>query len=166
LSPLRRRSALVVAALSLATLGGCGGGGGASGDGQAATGGQRVTTTTAPRDKSPFCVAIRKLEALGSDQAPAAGTPAEVLAQNAKLAALIDQAAASTPSDAPADVQALIADYRVLSKAIDAAGGDTAAAFSALGTSDPALTARLGQADAHRASFVFFAERCGTAPPT
>lgn len=160
---MRFWSAWVVAALSLATLAGCGSGGGASKADKAASG--REVTTTAPLDKSPFCVAIRKLEALGSDKAAAAGTPAEVLAQNSKLAALIEQVATSAPSDAPADVQALIADYRVLSDAVSAAGGDTAAAFSTLGTSEPELTARLGQADAHRASFAFFADRCGTAPP-
>ncbi|MEO7429521.1 MAG: hypothetical protein ABIY48_09090 [Acidimicrobiales bacterium] len=148
------------------TLMACGGGSdsptSATSTDRAATGADTTATTL---NKSAFCVTIRALEALGSDTATAPSTPAAVLEQNTKLAALIERAAAAVPADAPADVQGLIADYRLLSEAIAAAGGDTAAAFDSLTTTQPGLSDRLGRADAHRASFTFFAERCGTAPP-
>lgn len=123
-------------------------------------------TTTAPLDQSRFCVAIRALEALGTAPAASGGGPTEVLGQNAQLAGLIEEAAANLPKDAPGDVAVLLADYRAISEAVSAAKGDRDAAIAALTAAEPALMARVSTAGAHKAAFSFFADRCGTAPPT
>lgn len=161
------RRALLVSVLAIAAAGaGCSGGddgsGAASNDG---TGGEG-TDTTAVVEGSPFCVAIRSLEALGTEPSSGAGTPEEVLAENAQITTLVEEATANAPEDAPADVQALFDDYQLLSAAIEAAGGDTDAAFTALSAEQPALLERLSQADAHLEAFTFFADRCGTAAPS
>lgn len=158
----------LIALLGVFTLAACGGGGDAPSKADAPTDGREGATgvTAAPLDQTSFCVAIRALEALGSADATAAGTPAEVLAQNSRLAELIDEAAANAPADAPADVQHLVDDYVVLSDAIAAAGGDSEAAMATLRTEEPELVARFSRADAHKEAFTFFAERCGTAPPS
>lgn len=121
--------------------------------------------TTAAVEGSPFCVAIRSLEALGAEPSSGGGTPQEVLAQNAEVTGLVEEATANAPEDAPADVQALFDDYQLLSAAIETAGGDTQAAFATLSTEQPALIERLNRADAHLEAFTFFADRCGTAAP-
>lgn len=160
-----RRIVLVLALGAMAPLAACGGGDDAS-KGDGSTDDEAATVTTEdPRDQSPFCVAIRALEAMGSDDAAVAGTPAEVLAQNAQLTELIDEADANAPADAPADVQSLIDDYAAFADAIDAAAGDRDAAIATLTTDDPELLARFAQADAHGEAFTFFAQRCATAPP-
>jgi hypothetical protein len=123
------------------------------------------TDTTAALDGSPFCVAIRSLEALGAEPSSGAGTPEEVLAENAQVTTLVEEATANAPEDAPADVQALFDDYQLLSAAIEAAGGDTEAAFTALSADQPALMERLSQPNAHLEAFTFFSGRCGTAAP-
>jgi len=158
-------AAVVVGAL--VAVGACGGDGHVDGPGKAASakeasGDERGATTTT-LDASPFCVTIRSLEALGSEPSAAGGTPQQVLAQNAAVISLLDEATASAPEDAPSDVQALFDDYRLVSDAIAAASGDTNAAYEALTRDDPELTERLGT---HNEAFAFFAERCGTAPPT
>lgn len=151
--------------VSVAAVAGCGGGGGGS-TASDSSAGSVTTSSTAPLDRSPFCVAIRALEAFGTEASSGSGTPADVLAANARLARLIEQVAAGVPEGAPADVQSLIADYRALTQAISAAGGDTAAAFAALDASSTEVVARLSDASAHRESFAYFASHCGTAPPT
>jgi hypothetical protein len=151
------RRLLVAAVLVVAA--GCGGDDGAD----AVDGGGDQTSTTL--DQSPFCVAVRSLEELGSEPADSEGTPEEVLAQNDEIVALLEAARASTPADAPADVTALFDDYLLLSAAVTTAGGDTTAAFTALQAEQPELVARLSGPDAHRAAFQWFADRCGTAPP-
>jgi len=130
-------------------------GGSASADG---------TTTTL--DKSPFCVAIRELESLGNAPPTGERTQALVLEQNEQLAGLIEDATNNAPQDAPADVASLLDDYRVVSEAIVAAAGDTEAAMAKLRAEQPELSDRLSQPSAHREAFEFFAELCGTAPPT
>lgn len=143
----------------------CGGDGDGDRDApaQAASGDDASAATSTTLDPSPFCVTIRSLEALGSEPSSAPATPAEVLAQNASVISLLDEATASAPADAPADVQALFDDYSIVSEAVAAASGDTAAAYAALSRDDPELTTRLS---AHDEAFAFFAQRCGTAPPT
>lgn len=162
-----RRWLVLLAAGSVVVLAACSGGsdkGGGDDAGPAVTGtGDERTTTTL--DQSPFCVTIRAFEDLGSQPDAAASTPDAVLAQNAQMTALLDEATASAPDDAPADVQAMFDDYQALSDAITAAAGDTAAAFATLTTDQPELAARLEQQEVHKEAFTFFADRCGTAPP-
>ncbi|MGQ0831154.1 MAG: hypothetical protein ACT4OV_05700 [Microthrixaceae bacterium] len=148
----------------LVVLAACGGGGSAAAPTTRES--SDTTTTTAPLDQSRFCVAIRALEALGTAPAASGGGPTEVLGQNAQLAGLIEEAAANLPKDAPGDVAVLLADYRAISEAVSAAKGDRDAAIAALTAAQPALMARVSTAGAHKASFSFFADRCGTAPPT
>lgn len=121
--------------------------------------------TAEPLDQSSFCVAIRDLAALGARPSAGAGTAAQVLAQNAEFAALVEAATSDLPSDAPPVVTAFLDDNRALSAAIEASAGDKDAAVAALTSSDPALVERLTQPAAHEGAFRFFAERCGTAPP-
>jgi hypothetical protein len=144
---------------------GCGGDGHVDGPGKSTSGDEARADTTTTLDTSPFCVTIRSLEALGSEPSAAGAGPSEVLTQNASVASLLDDAAASAPDDAPADVQALFDDYRLVTDAIVATSGDTSAAYEALNRDHPGLLDRLGQPDAHREAFAFFADRCGTAPP-
>jgi hypothetical protein len=105
------------------------------------------------------------MEELGSESPAGEATPEQVLAESEETISLIDEAAANAPDDAPADVQALFDDYRVLLEAIETAKGDADAAFTALSEDEPELMARIAGAEAHREAFTFFSERCGTAPP-
>jgi hypothetical protein len=115
-------------------------------------------------DQSTFCVTIRQLEAMGRAPDGGDGSPEAALAQTAEMRALLDEAAATAPDDAPPDVQALLDDYGLLTAAIEGAGGDTAAAFEALSTGEPELMARLTlPAAGHADAFSFFADRCGIA---
>lgn len=124
-----------------------------------------ATSSTKPLDDSPFCRAIRALEALSAEEDTSGGTPEDVLAQTDEVLGLVEDATASAPADAPAEVQALFDDYQMLSAAIVAANGDLDAAFTTLSVDEPELMARLSQPDAHRTALAFFAERCGTAAP-
>lgn len=162
---MRRGLILLLTLVSVTSGAGCGGGG----DDSAASDPSAVsatTSSTAPLDRSPFCVAIRALEAFGTETSTGSRTPADVLDANARLARLVEQVAAGVPAGAPADVQSLVADYRALTQAISVANGDTSAAFAALEASSKEVVARLGDADAHRESFAYFSSHCGTAPPT
>jgi hypothetical protein len=161
---MRRLATLLASALLLAA---CGGGDDQAADGSANGDGSRdaASDTTAPLDDSPFCVAVRAMEELGSESPSGEATPEQVLAESEKTISLIDEAAANVPDDAPADVQALFDDYRVLLEAIDAADGDADAAFEALSERQPELMARIAEANAHLDAFTFFSERCGTAAP-
>ena len=85
---------------------------------------------------------------------------------NASVASLLDEATASAPEDAPADVQALFDDYRVVSEAIVAAKGDTEVASEALARDHPDVLGRLGDTAAYDDAFAFFVDRCGIAPPS
>lgn len=150
----------------LGVVGACGGNdtGGAIDTPASSTteGGASADRTTTTLDKSPFCVAIRGLEALGN--APSAGerTQALVLEQTEKLLDLVEDATNNAPQDAPTDARALLHDYRLIGDAVVAAAGDTEAAMATLASTDPGLMARLP----HREAFQFFAELCGTVPPT
>ena len=117
-------------------------------------------------DDTPFCEAARGLEALGREPAPAERSAPQVLAQNERLAGFIEVLAANRPQDAPDAVDALVADYRVLSAAIVDANGDIEAAFAVLDAEDPELSIRLGLPDSYHDAVVFFADRCGTALPS
>lgn len=163
---MARRVAIAGVVVCLGIVGACGGNdtGGAidtpassTTDVDASTGG---TTTTL--DKSPFCVAIRGLEALGNAPSTGERTQALVLEQTEKLLDLVEDATNNAPQDAPTDVSALLHDYRLIGDAVVAAAGDTEAAMATLGSTDPELMARLP----HREAFQFFAELCGTVPPT
>lgn len=118
-----------------------------------------VTTTL---NKSPFCVAIRALEGLGTEATPDDPSPARVLEQNTELAQLIEDAANNSPADAPSDVVDMLSDYRAFTQAVAQAAGDVAAALAALDQATPGFMDRLND---HREAFEFFATRCGTAPP-
>lgn len=155
-------SLLLVSAL--VALGGCGGDDGGGADAAGASDGGADDTEPA-LDQSPFCVTIRSLEDMGNEPDSGDGTPEEVLAQNDEIIRLLEDATATAPDDAPADVQSLFDDYMVLSQAITTSGGDTDAAFAALQADEPELMARLAQPDAHTEAFTFFSERCGTAAP-
>ncbi len=99
---------------------------------------------------------------IGADPAAA---PARVLADNQRLAALLDEVQASTPEDAPPELDALIDDYRAASQAIVAAGGDVEAAFAALERDVPDVVARLGSSTSHVVAYDFLVARCGISAP-
>lgn len=161
---MRRGSVLVVSLVALIAFSSCGGGGdGSAADSPSAS---VTTSTTAPLDRSPFCVAIRALDALGTETSSGAGTSTDVLDANARLARLIEQVAASAPNGAPADLRSLITDYRTLTRAIAEARGDTTAAFASLEASSNDVVTRLRDPSAHRESFAYFAAHCGTTPPS
>lgn len=148
-------------ALTLGALAACSDGGGAQ-EGAGGDGAERSEQTATTLDGSPFCKAIRSLGELSSAPAEGDGSADEVMRQSEALVALVDDATATAPDDAPGEVQVLFDDYRALADAIAAAAGDTAAAFEALGAASPAVAERLGRADAYERAFEFFTERCGT----
>ncbi len=150
--------------LAIATTA-CGSGGGAAAPTTSRPDGATADVTTTTLDGSRFCVAIRALEVLGTAPATSGGTPAQVLDQNSQLAGLITEATQDLPADAPDDVTSLLDDYRALSEAVATAAGDRDAALAGLAADDPGLIERLSDANRHRASFAYFAARCGTAPP-
>ena len=126
-----------------------------------------TTASTAPTptftgDGSAFCTAM-----LAVGQGPGAGekSPAEVLAATQELMAQLDEAQANTPEDAPADLDALLDDYRVATEAIFAAKGDVEAAFEALNVEHPDVVERLGSASSHEEAYSFLVERCGINAP-
>lgn len=120
-----------------------------------------ATTPTFVGDGSAFCDAMLGVGQIGNS---ADAAPAEVLADNEQLLALLDEAQANTPADAPADLDALLDDYRAASQAIAAAGGDVDAAFAALEEESPDVFARLSSSTSHEAGFTFLIERCGITP--
>ncbi len=162
---MRRLAPLIVSACALTGLVGCGGDGTPAppDSGLGTTDNTGLLGVSEPLDDSPFCVAIRELEALSAGTAPADASVDDVLAQNAKLAALIAAASADVPDEAPGAVETLLADYGALATAIEKANGDTVAVFAALDASDPQLADRLRLPDAYNSAVVFFSERCGTA---
>lgn len=135
-------------------------------DGAGLVTGDSSTTTTSgePVDRGPFCTSIQAIQNLGSRSAGTA-TPEEVLAQNEQLLDLIDEATATVPDGAPADVERLFDDYRAIAQAISQANGDIDAAYAALQRDEPELTARLVNPTAHLPAFEFFADRCGIPLP-
>ncbi|MEQ1786414.1 MAG: hypothetical protein ABL966_05130, partial [Acidimicrobiales bacterium] len=151
----------VVLLVALGAIGGCGG----SDDDDA-----RTTTTVDPDattpsfvgDGSAFCDAMLGVGQIGSS---ADAAPAEVLADNEELLALLDDAQANTPTDAPPDFDALLDDYRAASQAIAVAGGDVEAAFATLEQESPEVFARLSSSTSHEAGFTFLVERCGITTP-
>lgn len=164
--------ALVVAAVVLVGAAGCGSGGGDDSTDRAvattpggSVDGDSTTTVPAPLYDTPFCEAARGLDALGREPAPADRSAQEVLAQTERLAGFIEVLAATRPGDAPAAVDALVEDYRILSAAIVDAEGDIEAAFAVLDAEDPELSVRLGLPDSYHEAVVFFADRCGTSIP-
>jgi len=164
--------ALVVTAVVLAGSAGCGSGGGddtadravVTTPGGSVDGGD-TTVAPAPIFDTPFCEAARGLDALGREPAPADRSAQEVLAQTERLAGFIEVLAANRPDDAPDAVDALVADYRILSAAIVDAKGDIEAAFAVLDAEEPELTVRLGLPDSYQDAVAFFADRCGTSIP-
>jgi hypothetical protein len=165
--PTRPALALVVLAIAAAAAVGACGGGGADGEvapttttaaGPEVTSGDASTTTQATVG-GPFCTSVQAIRDLGGDAA--AATPADVLAQNEQLLDLLDEASASVPDGAPADVEGLFDDYRTIAQAIGAAAGDVDAAYASIQASDPALAARLFNPTAHLPAFEFFEGACG-----
>jgi hypothetical protein len=180
IAPARGRATLIVLAL-LGLLAGsaCSGdGGGARAETAAESGDGVITgdsTSTSQRPASPdlpgtgdetpagqgpFCDSIAAIQGLGGGEARTA-TPEQVLAQNEQMLDLLDEAAASVPEGAPADVESLFDDYRRIAEAIGEAGGDTDAAYTTIEAADPALAARLFNPTAHLPAFEFFARDCG-----
>lgn len=168
----RRRTAsvLVLAVLVTVSLGACGGGGDDETEGTLADGGDAVTvdsstttTTTGPAGTiapGPFCASIAGLQGLGAGGATTGG-PEEVLAQNEAMLDLLDEASATVPEGAPADVESLFDDYRAIAVAIGGAGGDIDAAYANIQETQPELAARLFNETAHLPAFEFFVNHCG-----
>lgn len=92
-------------------------------------------------------------------------TPEEILADNQRLAGLLDEAQTNTPEDAPADFDALLDDYRATSEAIRDADGDVDAAFAALAEDAPDVIQRLSSSKSHPGAYDFLVDRCGIARP-
>ncbi len=111
--------------------------------------------------EGPFCESIAAIQGLGAGEA-AGGTPEQVLAQNEAMLDLLDEASASVPAGAPADVESLFDDYRTIAVAIGGAGGDVEAAYAAIQRDEPQLATRLFAESAHLPAFEFFANHCGT----
>jgi hypothetical protein len=167
--PRIRRAATAVGVLVLLGAAECG-----SSAGEDAAPGPSTTTTTAlaggPTGERPstettegdgsFCASIQGIQALSGTDAQGA-TPEQVLVQNEQLLDLLDAAAASVPDGAPADVEALVDDYRSIAEAIGAAGGDVDAAYAAIQAERPELAARLFNETAHLPAFDYFASQCG-----
>jgi len=170
---------LVLAALAVvgvAALGACGGGGddpaaaeadggddtGATTSTSAETGlpGSGDTSPPAAADGGPFCASIKGIQDLGAGGADT-GDPAQVLAQNEAMLDLLDQATATVPDGAPADVERLFDDYSSVAEAIRVAGGDIDAAYAGLHEREPEVAARLFNATAHLPAFDYFANHCG-----
>jgi hypothetical protein len=176
----RRRAAsgtrlLLVAMLAVAGLGACGGGGGDDATAETTLGPDETTTTTTtapagglPGDEGPvgtiaegpFCASIASLQGLGAGGATTAA-PEQVLAQNEAMLDLLDEAAATVPDGAPADVESLFDDYRAIAVAIGGAGGDVDAAYAAIQRDDPELAGRLFNETSHLPAFEYFANHCG-----
>lgn len=121
-----------------------------------------ASTPTFVGDGSAFCDAMLGVGQIGGAEG---ATPAEVLAENARLVGLLDEAQANTPADAPPDFDELLDDYRAATEAIGEAGGDVDAAFAALQQTSPELVARLGSSTSHADAFAFLVERCGLTAP-
>lgn len=165
---VHRFAAMLGAAAMLAGAAACGSG---AADNVVTT----TTTTTAVEPTTDvvvagpshdlFCQAARDLDAMGRERAPADRSVKQVLAQNARLAELIEVVAANTPADAPPGVGALVKDYRFLSSAIVAASGDVDAAFNLIKSVDPDLAERLGLPDTYHEAVAYFADQCGTPQP-
>ena len=135
-------------------------------DGSVDVGESTTTSSTEPAtpttlDQSPFCVAIRGLDDLGTEVDDP--TPEQVLSDAEAFLDLLAEAQVNAPEDAPPALEALIDDWRAITEAIGRAAGDVDAAYAALAQEQPDLYARLGDPDAHREAFEFFATRCGAA---
>ena len=175
---LRRRasSLLVLAMVAAVGVGACGGGGDAEteetvvDDGDVLAGDTTTTTagglaggdegpagTIAP---GPFCASIASFQGLGAGGATT-GEPDQVLAQNEAMLDLLDEASATVPDGAPADVESLFDDYRAIAVAIGGAGGDVDAAYANIQETQPELAARLFNETAHLPAFEFFVNHCG-----
>lgn len=153
---MRRWLGGVALALALAA-GACSDDGGGSRPSAAATE-STAPTPTFTGDGSAFCDAMLGVGQIGRD---AEASPDEVLADNDKLVAFLDEAQANTPTDAPPDFDALLDDYRAATQAIAAAGGDVEAAFAALERESPKVVDRLGSSTSHAEGYDFLVERCG-----
>ena len=179
MSPLARHRARSASVLVVATLlagvslGACGGGGGDDAAAETTIDPTEASTTTSVEvgfpgeggpvgtiNPSPFCTTIQSLQGLGAGGATT-GAPEQVLAQNEAMLDLLDEAAASVPEGAPADVESLFDDYRAIAVAIGGAGGNIDAAYAAIQEDQPELAARLFNATAHLPAFEFFARHCG-----
>jgi len=173
-NPLSRAAGLIlVVLLAAASLGACGGGGDdATAETTVAPTASSTTTSDdggLPGDEgpvgtvnpSPFCTTIQSLQGLGAGGATN-GAPEQVLAQNEAMLDLLDEAAASVPEGAPADVESLFDDYRAIAVAIGGAGGDIDAAYAAIQANQPDLAGRLFNETAHLPAFEYFANHCGT----
>ena len=179
MSPLSRHRAasavglVLVAVLAGASLGACGGGGDDATAETTFDGNASTTSTTGDVglpgdgegsvgtiDQGPFCTSIQAFQGLGAGGATT-GAPEQVLAQNEEMLDLLDEATATVPDGAPADVESLFDDYRAIAVAIGGAGGDVEAAYAAIQEHQPALAARLFNATAHLPAFEYFANHCG-----
>lgn len=175
--PVAVRLVLAASALlGLATLGACAGGGtpaasevdgggdGVTDDTTSSTGvglpGSGDAGPPASVDGGPFCTSIRAIQDLGAGGADT-GAPEQVLAQNEAMLDLLDEATATVPEGAPADVESLFDDYLSVAEAIRLAGGDIDAAYAGLQEREPQVAARLFNATAHLPAFEYFANHCG-----
>ena len=121
-----------------------------------------VPTPTITGDGTAFCDAML---AVGRAPGAAGASTDEVLAANEELVGHLDEAQTNTPSDAPADFDALLDDYRAAAEAIFAAEGDVAAAFETLGKEHPEVVDRLSSSTSHADAYAFLVDRCGIQAP-
>jgi hypothetical protein len=111
-------------------------------------------------DTGPFCTSIKGIQDLGAGGAET-GAPDQVIAQNEAMLDLLDEATATVPEGAPADVESLFDDYQQIARAIGAAAGDIDAAYAAIERDQPEVAARLFNPTAHLPAFDYFANHCG-----
>jgi hypothetical protein len=161
--------------VGLATLGACGGGDdppAATDEGDDLATDETTSTSAAAGlpgsdggppasvDQGPFCTSVQGIQNLGAGGSET-GAPEEVLAQNEAMLDLLDEATATVPAGAPADVESLFDDYARIAEAIGEAAGDIDAAYAAIQEQEPELAARLFNPTAHLPAFEYFSNHCG-----
>jgi hypothetical protein len=106
-----------------------------------------------------FCKSLLAIDAI--DSGSAERPPEQVVSSATQVRALLDDAAAAEPEDAPEAVGTFFDDTMATVDAIIAAAGDVDAAYQGLATSDPDLVARLTDESAYEDAVDFVYDRCG-----